>query len=68
MLAEELSWCGMKNKFPGDLKIWAQALLTGASVNDLRNSCKSKANIWSLQAFHNSFGSICFQKPCWRHL
>lgn len=45
MLAEKLAWCGMKNKFPGDLKIWAQALLAGAFVNDLRNICKSKANI-----------------------
>lgn len=45
MLAEELAWCHTKNKFPGDLKIWAQALLAGVSVNDLRNICKSKANI-----------------------
>lgn len=29
--AKELAWCGIKNKFPGDLKVCAQDFLAGAS-------------------------------------
>lgn len=54
--------CDVKNEFPGDSKIQSQALLAGASINDLSNNLQIKSKCIKPPGFPQQFWEYIFSE------
>lgn len=66
-----MAWCGIKNKFSGDLKMCAQDFLAGASkkyveVNIcLQALCSSYGRVYTCRSFTEGFHRLCVLVCIW---